>query len=319
MKIQKSKIVMVLIIASVVLFIVFYAIITFGKDEDTTIKNNQVPVPKLGEGQKQYDSKIEAIEALKEERETNVPSVYDERLLDSLGYYNTDQDSIRKKRIIDSVYFLGQKRYKNIAALKQLEGNYSEEPKEPIHQVSDISEIDTSLRNDKELQVSAKELGLEHQLFFASNPKENVEQLLRNTDEELMVYVDGTQTVKQDFRLRMRLSKSAKINGTTLDKNTLVYGFVSFKPNRTILNIEHLNGRAIQFEAYDLDDGSKGIYMENSFQEDVRKQVIGDVVDDISVPGVPQISGIKQLFRRSNRQIKVTVMDNYQLVLKLKQ
>ncbi len=310
---------MVLIIASVVLFIVFYGIITFGKNEDTTIKNNQVPVPKLGEGQKQYDSKIEAIEALKEERETNVPSVYDERLLDSLGYYNTDQDSIRKKRIIDSVYFLGQKRYENISALKQLEGNYSEEPKEPIHQVSDISEIDTSLRNDKELQVSAKELGLEHQLFFASNPKENVEQLLRITDEELMVYVDGTQTVKQDFRLRMRLSKSAKINGTTLDKNTLVYGFVSFKPNRTILNIKHLNGRAIQFEAYDLDDGSKGIYIENSFQEDVRKQVVGDVVDDISVPGVPQVSGIKQLFRRSNRQVKVTVMDNYQLVLKLKQ
>jgi len=319
MKIQKSKIVMVLIITSVILFIVFYAIITFGKDEDATIKNNQVPVPKLGEAQKQYDSKMEAIEALKEVRETNVPSIYDERLLDSLGYYNTDQDSIRKKRIIDSVYFLGQKRYENIAALKQLEGNYLEVPKEPIHQVSDISEIDTSLRENKELQVSAKELGLEHQLFFASNPKENVELLLRNTDEELMVYVDGTQTVKQDFRLRMRLSKSAKINGTTLDKNTLVYGFVSFKPNRTILNIEHLNGRAIQFEAYDLDDGSKGIYIENSFQEDVRKQVIGDVVDDISVPGVPQISGIKQLFRRSTRQVKVTVMDNYKLVLKLKQ
>lgn len=68
-----------------------------------------------------------------------------------------------------------------------------------------------------------------------------------------------------------------------------------------------------------MDDGSKGIYIENSSQEDVRKQVVGDVVDDINVAGVPQISGIKQLFRRSNRQVKVTVMDNYHLVLKLKQ
>ncbi|EIJ38698.1 Protein of unknown function (DUF3714) [Galbibacter orientalis DSM 19592] len=310
---------MVLIIASVVLFIVFYAIITFGKDEDTTIKNNQVPVPKLGEEQKQYESKMEAIEALKEERETNAPSVYDERLLDSLGYYNADQDSIRKKRIIDSVYFLGQKRYENISALKQLESNYSEGPKEPIFQVSDIPETDTSIIEEKELQVSVKELGLGHQLFFASDPKENLEQLIRHTDKELMARVDGTQTVKQDFRLRMRLSKSAKIGGDIIEKNTLVYGFVSFKPNRTILNIEHLNGRAIQFEAYDLDDGSKGIYIENSFQEDVRKQVVGDVVDDINIAGVPQVSGIKQLFRRSNRQVKVTVMDNYQLVLKLKQ
>ncbi|MEJ4089231.1 conjugative transposon protein TraM [Galbibacter orientalis] len=319
MKIQKSKIVMVLIIASVVLFIVFYTIITFGKDKDTTIKNNQAPVPKLGDGQKQYDSKMEAIEALKEEREVNAPSVYDERLLDSLGYYNTDQDSIRKKSILDSVYFLGQKRYENISALQQLEDNYSQSPKEPILKVSHTPKADTSIIEEKELQVSAKELGLEHQLFFASNPKENFEQLLRNTDEELMVHVDGTQTVKQNFRLRMRLSKAANIDGVTIDKNTLVYGFVSFKPNRTILNIEHIKGRNIQFEAYDLDDGSKGIYIENSFQEEVRKQVVGDVVDDISVPGVPQVSGIKQIFRRSNRQVKVTVMDNYQLVLKLKQ
>ena len=319
MKIQKSKIVMVLIIASVVLFIVFYAIITFRKDEDATIKNNQVPVPKLGEGQKQYDSKMEAIEALKEAREINAPSVYDDSLLDSLGYYNLEKDSIRKKRIIDSVYFLGQKRYENIAALKQLEENYSDEPKEPIHQVYDISEIDTSTIEEKELQIRAKEIGLEHQLFFASNPEENVEQHIRNTDEELRVRVDGTQTVKQDYRLRMRLSKSAKVDGITLDKNTLLYGFVSFKPNRTILKIENLNGRAVQFEAYDLDDGSKGIYIENSFQEDVRKQVVGDVVDDINLAGVPQVSGIKQLFRRSNRQVKVTVMDNYQLILKLKQ
>ena len=310
---------MVLIIASVVLFIVFYAIITFRKDEDATIKNNQVLVPKLGKEQKQYESKMEAIEALKEAREINAPSVYDDSLLDSLGYYNVEQDSIRKKRMIDSVYFLGQKRYENIAALKQLEENYSDEPKEPIHQVYDISEIDTSTIEEKELQIRAKEIGLEHQLFFASNPEENVEQHIRNTDEELRVRVDGTQTVKQDYRLRMRLSKSAKVDGITLDKNTLLYGFVSFKPNRTILRIEHINGRAIQFEAYDLDDGSKGIYIENSFQEDVRKQVVGDVVDDINLAGVPQVSGIKQLFRRSNRQVKVTVMDNYQLILKLKQ
>ena len=310
---------MVLIIASVVLFIVFYAIITFRKDEDATIKNNQVLVPKLGKEQKQYESKMEAIEALKEAREINAPSVYDDSLLDSLGYYNLEKDSIRKKRIIDSVYFLGQKRYENIAALKQLEENYSDEPKEPIHQVYDISEIDTSTIEEKELQIRAKEIGLEHQLFFASNPEENVEQHLRNTDEELRVRVDGTQTVKQDYRLRMRLSKSAKVDGITLDKNTLLYGFVSFKPNRTILKIENLNGRAVQFEAYDLDDGSKGIYIENSFQEDVRKQVVGDVVDDINLAGVPQVSGIKQLFRRSNRQVKVTVMDNYQLILKLKQ
>lgn len=320
MKIQKSNIVMVLIIISVVLFIVFYSIITFGKDKETTIKNNQVPVPKLGEGEKQYESKIEALEALKEQREINAPSVYSERLLDSMGYFNSKQDSISKKRIIDSVYFLGQKRYKNLTALKKIKSHYNKQDNEPNSQIIDTSNTskkDTSI-TQKGVGVRTKELGLEHQLFFASNPKENPKQSIHNTDKELMVRVDGTQMVKQDFRLRMRLSKSAKIGGVLIEKNTLIYGFVSFKPNRTILNIENIKGRAIQFEAYDLDDGSKGIYIENSFQEDFQKQVVGDMVDDVSVPGVPQVSGIKQLFRRNNRQVKVTIMDNYQLLLKLK-
>lgn len=322
MKMQKNKIVMVLIIVSVVLFIVFYSIITFGKEEDAFIKGNQVPVPKLGEEQKQYKTKMEAIEAFKEQREINAPSVYDERLLDSMGYYNPELDSIRKKHIIDSVYFLGQRRYENLAALKIMEGNYNKKYPEPNLQTVHTSEIqkkDTSSMGKKEFEVGTKELGLEHQLFFASNPKENLEEHLHNTDKQLFVRVDGTQIIKQHYRLRMRLSKSAQINGVKLVKNTLIYGFVSFKPNRTILNIEHIKGHSVDFEAYDLDDGGKGIYIENSFQEDVRRQVLGDVVDDINVPGVPQVSGIKQLFRRNNRQVKVTVLDNYQLLLKLKQ
>ena len=35
MKLQKNKIVMILIVASVVLFIVAYSIITFGKEEES--------------------------------------------------------------------------------------------------------------------------------------------------------------------------------------------------------------------------------------------------------------------------------------------
>lgn len=85
MKLQRNKIVMVLIVACVVLFIVSYSMITFGKDGDTTVKDNQVPVPKLEIEQKQYESKMEALEDLKENRETNAPSVYDERLLDATG------------------------------------------------------------------------------------------------------------------------------------------------------------------------------------------------------------------------------------------
>lgn len=313
MKIEKNKIVFALVILCIVLFIGAYAFVALGEDDNPDIKNSQVPVPQLEEGsQKEYQSKMEALEGLKEERQVNAPSVYDERLLDSTGRYDPDLMDKEKMRIIDSIYSQGRIDY--------TERTYRQ-PKSNLVTLQKPIEKDTvsKAETEKELTVAAKELGLEHQLFFASAPKENPLINSHNTDDRILVRVDGTQTIKQHYRLRMRLLKPALINGQQIPKNTLVYGFVSFKPNRTMLNIEHIASQAVAFEAYDLADGSEGIYIENSFREDVRRQVVGDVVDDIEVPGVPQVSGIKQLFRRSNRQVKVTVMDDYQLLLKLKQ
>ncbi|WP_417887680.1 conjugative transposon protein TraM [Zunongwangia sp.] len=311
MKLEKKKIVMVLIVVSVVLFIVSYSIITFGKDEETNIDTHQIPLPNLGSDQKQYETKMEALESIKKEREINAPSVYDEELLDATGNYDPDLRDKEKRRMIDSIYSQGNIDYTN--------STYRQEQSAPLPPASSQKDTLSKKIDKKEREAAAKEMGLEHQLFFASNPKENPNTLSQNTDRQLYVQVDGTQTIKQHYRLRMRLSRAALIDGKQVPKNMLLYGFVSFKPNRALLTIEHIKGRPVSFEAYNLADGSEGIYIENSFREEVRRQVIGDVVDELEVPGVPQVSGIKQLFRRSNRQVKVTVLNGYQLLLKIPQ
>ena len=56
MKIEKNKIVFAAIILCVVLFIGSYAVIALGDEEEPTIENNQIPVPELGDEQKEYDS-----------------------------------------------------------------------------------------------------------------------------------------------------------------------------------------------------------------------------------------------------------------------
>ena len=311
MKIEKNKIVFAMVILCIVLFIGAYAIVALGGEEDPGIENNQVPVPQLEEGaQKEYKTKIEALEDLQEERQVNAPSVYDERLLDSSGRYDPGLLDKEKMRIIDSIYSHGKINYSK--------RTYRQPQTTPV-KVLQPKKDTISKEAEKERAIASKEMGLEHQLFFASNPKKNPSTVKQNTDDQLYVRVDGTQTIKQHYRLRMRLTKPALINGKQVPKNMLVYGFVSFKPNRAMLSIEHIDQQAVDFRANDLADGSEGIYIENSFREDVRRQVIGDVVGDIEIPGVPQVSGIKQLFRRSNRQVKVTVMDGYQLMLKLKQ
>jgi len=306
MKVEKNKIVFTLVILAVILFIGSYAVIMLGGDEESIIENNQIPIPELEGDQKTYNSKLEALDDLKEVRQTNAPSIYDERLLDSTGVYDPDLLSKEKMRIVDSIYRHGRIDYTD-RSFRKLKANT--QPK--IIKKDTVSSI-----QEKEIEIEVKELGLEHQLFFASNPLENENVVSLHTDPFIYARVDGTQTVRNNYRLQMRLTKDALINGISIPKNTSIYGFVSFKPNRTIIEIENINHKSVKLKAFDLQDGSEGVYIENSFRAEARQEVVGDLVDDINIVGVPQVSGIKNIFQRNNRTVKVTVTNNYQLILK---
>ena len=306
MKIEKNKVVFGSILAFVIIFIVSYSVLVLGDDSEEFEQLKQTNVPELEEEQEQYKSKLDAINALKEVRETNAPSIYDEKLIDSLGFYDPDLQNKEKERIVDSIYKSGRINYSENSYRRA-----STELRKPEVQLTDsiIPEIKESLET--------KEIGLEHQLFFSSQPLKNKTEIASiNTDPYIYVEVDGEQVVKTNSRLRMRLIENAVINAKSVQKNTLIYGFISFKPNRALIEIENIQHQPVKLKAFDLQDGSEGIYVENSFRNDATREVISDVVEDINVTGVPQISGIKKIFQRDNKNIKVTITNNYKLILK---
>ena len=270
MKVEKNKIIFAGVLAIIFLFLISYSVMLMEDEDNDENTLQQTLVPELEDDQKEYDSKLDAINDLKEVRESTAPSIYDEKLLDSTGLYNPDLPEQKKQRIVDSIYKAG------------------------------------------------KELGLEHQLFFAASPKPNEISIIGNTDETIYVVVDGDQIVQANTRLRMRLTKSATINGKLMPKNTPVFGFISFQPNRALIEIENIKHHPTKLKAFDLQDGSEGIYVENNFREEVTREVFDDVIGDINIPSVPQVGGLTQVFRRSNRRVKVTVLNNYRLILKPK-
>ena len=308
MKIEKNKIVFITVLAIVFLFLISYSVMVMGDDENENDNLEQTLIPDLEENQKEYDSKLDALNDLKEVRENNAPSIYDEKLIDSLGYYDPDLPERERKRIVDSIFNAGKiqysdKKYQNF-------GQKKVEKKQPV-------EIDSSdiLR---ELKIEAKELGLEHQLFFAAAPKPNELSIIGNTDTTIYVVVDGDQIVKANTRLRMRLTKAATINGKLMQKNTPLFGFISFQPNRALIAIENIKHHPTKLKAFDLQDGSEGIYVENNFRAEATNEVLDDVIGDINIPTVPQLGGITKVLRRSNRNVKITVLNNYKLILKPK-
>ena len=309
MKLEKNKIVFAVVILGIIMFMAIYARTAFGGDDSPTIENNQIPVPKLEDGQKEYDSKLDALNDLKEVRQTNAPSIYDERLLDSTGVYDPDLLEKEKMRIVDSIYQNGRINYSDSQQYLDYPLVTPEAIELPVK-----PKIDSVAPEIKPL-IAMKEIGLEHQIFFSSSPIKS-EKNDTKTDVLIYVSVNGNQVVKTFSRLELRLIKPAVINGNTLPRNTNLYGFISFKPNRTLIHITNINHQEVSLKAFDLQDGNEGIYVENSFQAEASQEVLGDMVDDINIAGVPQVSGVKRIFQRNNRNVKVTITDNYKLILK---
>lgn len=312
MKIEKNKIVFISVLVVIVIFLVTYTLMTTGEDEEHQENLRQTEIPDLEEeSQETYESKLEAIDNLKEVRDKNAPSIYDETFLDSLGYYDTELLEKEKERKIDSIYELGKARQAQIANLKQTPQTSPSENNSPSL-IERAPKVDTG----EARKIEAKEMGLEHQLFFASAPEAPKDGTTSNTDKEINVMVDGTQVVKANSRLRMRLSQPARIGDKLIPKNTPVFGFVSFQPNRVLIEIENINKHQTSLKAFDLEDGSEGIYIENNFRAEVTTEVLDDVISDINIPSLPQVSGISKVFRRNNRNLKVTILNNYRLILK---
>ena len=255
MKIEKNKIVFAAVLAVVFIFLISYSIMVMGNDESENENLKETSVPALEEDQKEYDSKLDAINDLKEVRETNAPSIYDEKLIDSLGFYDPDLLEQEKERIVDSIYSAGkikysEKNYRNIGVKKT---------------VVKVAKVVDSAAIKAEQKIDAKEMGLEHQLFFASDPKKSDISVSGTTDAVIYAAVDGDQVVKSNSRLRMRLTKTATINSKRIPKNTPIYGFISFQPNRVLIEIENIQHQPTKLKAFDLQDGSDGIYVENNF------------------------------------------------------
>ena len=304
MKLQKNKIVFASIVAFILLFLGGYGYILMTDETEPESSLTQPEIPQWKDAESEFTTKIEAIDALKEERETIVPSVYPDHMIDEKGYFNPDYMEYEKQRIIDSV---------------QGEQTYSENYQFDFEKEADRYNIQKITKDpidtDLEEAITLKELVLQHQLFFASKPKQN---FTVDGHLQIPVQVDGDQIVSDGHRLEMRLLEDVQLGGEGVKRNTPIYGFVKIRPNRVLIDIVHINNKEVQLKAHDFQDGSEGIYVENSLKGDIRDQVANDAIGEINVPGFPQVNGVKRLFQRNNRRVKVEIVDNYQLILKHK-
>jgi len=306
MKAQKNKIVFILVMVCVVLFITVYAILTFGKGTEEALGPDRIPMPDLEDDQKAYESKMEALEAIKEERTSTPPQIYPDHMVDDKGYFNPDYMEYEKQRIIDSVYRSKTYYHDNV-------------PIDLVEEKAPSSVLEVTAEKDEVTEskdsVYPQAFALEHQLFFASDPAIGNSHVLTH-EREFTAYVDGEQTIRDGQRLNMRLAAAVQINGSKVPRGTRIYGFVKLRPNRMLVAIFQLGHQEIELKGYDLQDGQEGIYVENHITGEVVESGLDKTIGEVNLPGMPQLGGIKRIFQRNNRAIKVAISDKYEIVLK---
>lgn len=306
MKTQKNKIVFVLVLVCMVLFITIYSIVTFGKPKKESLDVGRIPMPDLEDTSVEFESKLEAVEAIKVEKQSTAPQVYPDHMVDDKGYFNPNYMEYEKQRIIDSVFDT------NVFTAKKVSVS-------DVDEMPQLEVVKKVREDDQNMAIGSPrtetDLGLAHQLFFASNPKRNRPDGNLPTAAVAKVYVDGDQTLRDGQRLDLRLAHDYVVDGKRMPGGTRLYGFVKIRPNRVMVELTRLGTTLMDMQAYDAQDGQEGIYVKNHLRGEVVDRSLDEGLGEINVPGVPQFNGIKRIFQRDQRTVKVQISDHYQFFL----
>lgn len=158
--------------------------------------------------------------------------------------------------------------------------------------------------------------------FFNNQPSENQSELKKEippSNAFIYASINGNQTIEKNGRVEVILNKEALIYGKIYSKNTFLYGVAKFGVNRVFLDILNINHIPVDLKAYDAQDGNLGIYIEaESLAAEAFSESTDDITQQINVKGIPVGQTIKSLFRKKKNIQKVTLLNNYKLILKTK-
>lgn len=150
---------------------------------------------------------------------------------------------------------------------------------------------------------------------------------------EIKASIYKDQLIIPGERVTMMLPEELNYMGSTFPKNTLLFGMATIKENRVILEVANINHIRVGLQAYDIDDGMRGLYNEQAgalwkkYEGELEAEVGGDVLEDAgrAIPGgigrmvSPVARAFGSFFRKKNisNRDKILLVDDDQVILKM--
>lgn len=153
---------------------------------------------------------------------------------------------------------------------------------------------------------------------FNTNDSKIPEKKEGVTDKLIEAVIHNDQEVTNKGRATLRLKNQARIKGKLYPANTKFYASVQILENRVLLNITNIQSNSVALKAYDQQDGDEGIYVENqNFFAESTQEGTESIIDDQNFGGINVGNAVKRVFKRRAQIHKVTLLNNYELLLKL--
>ncbi len=306
LKIDKGQIVIFSVIGLVIMYIV-YGLVSSSNDSEQKQTNTNISIPE-NRTVKSYETKLEAYSKENEQKENGISLNFDRDLLDGNKSDEKDNGHTKKQLLelqIDSM--LNSKKFTP---------NYK---KTVVRSVPTNAPKET---NAPEI-ISESENTIDINDFFLkkAKPKRSIGNVGIDSENKkklnIMAVIHNDQEIRNGDRIKLRLLENVTINGIKYKRNTYAFGFARFQTNRVLLTINNINHNPTNLVCYDKQDGSMGIYVEgaNAVGEFGREGT-EDVVSDSDISNVPLGNTLKNIFRRKNREISVSLLNNYEVILK---
>lgn len=200
---------------------------------------------------------------------------------------------------------------------------------------------------ERELGINLSDYGYERYADAESEPKEAP---VNEADDAIPGFYgleSETNVIERDTRavihgnhenltsgaiIKMRLIDDVNIEGVKIPMNTFVFGKLSFKSGRAVIQINSINynNRILRFNGtvYDA-DGFEGIYVPDNIVSDTRKKAGSDAISaiDIGVSSKSKIvnstisavgNAIKGAVSGSIKEAKISISSNYMITIKKK-
>lgn len=160
--------------------------------------------------------------------------------------------------------------------------------------------------------------------FFTADEDLNPDQ----PQNALEAAVHETQTIVNGSVIKLRLSTDITLQGTTIPKNTFLYGMAALKGERLEIKIENLQYHGsifpVQLSVYDT-DGIEGIYIPGAINRDVAKASADSSIQTLGLTGINDswgaqaagmgIEAAKSLMSKKVKLVKVAVKAGYRVLL----